>query len=184
MKKFLSDKENATILTISVIAFIIGCLAINPIISFLIIGVADFFLFLPDLKKKIKEYHLQDRVHLLGHKTDVENYIDIADVMVLPSYFETFGLVLAEGMAMQKPAIAFNVGGISEVISDKETGFLVKYNDDDDLVNKINILAQDKDLCSKMGINARKKVEKDFANQIMIKKIIEIYNEIIDNKTN
>ena len=35
-----------------------------------------------------------------------------------------------------------------------------------------------------MGINARKKVEKDFANQIMIKKIIEIYNEIIDNKTN
>ena len=54
MKKFLSDKENATILTISVIAFIIGCLAINPIISFLIIGVADFFLFLPDLKKKIK----------------------------------------------------------------------------------------------------------------------------------
>ena len=62
--------------------------------------------------------------------------------------------------------------------------YLVKYNDDDDLVNKINILAQDKDLCSKMGINARKKVEKDFANQIMIKKIIEIYNEIIDNKTN
>ena len=54
MKKFLSDKENATILTISVIAFIIGCLAINPIISFLIIGVADFFLFLPDLKKRIK----------------------------------------------------------------------------------------------------------------------------------
>ena len=137
-----------------------------------------------DLKKKIKEYHLQDRVHLLGHKTDVENYIDIADIMVLPSYFETFGLVLAEGMAMQKPAIAFNVGGIGEVISDKETGFLVKYNDDDDLLNKINILAQDKDLCSKMGINARKKVEKDFANQIMIKKLIEVYNEIIDNKTN
>lgn len=137
-----------------------------------------------DLKKKIKEYHLQDKVHLLGHKTDVENYIDIADVMVLPSYFETFGLVLAEGMAMQKPAIAFNVGGIGEVISDKETGFLVKYNDDDDLVNKINILAQDKDLCSKMGVIARKKVEKDFANQIMIKKIIEVYNEIIDNKTN
>lgn len=54
MKKFLSDKENVTILTVSVIAFIIGCLAINPIISFLIIGIADFFLFLPDLLKKRK----------------------------------------------------------------------------------------------------------------------------------
>ena len=58
------------------------------------------------------------------------------------------------------------------------TGFLVKYNDDDDLLNKINRLAQDKDLCNKMGINARKKVEKDFANQIMIKKLIEVYVSI------
>ena len=72
----------------------------------------------------------------------------------------------------------FYVGGIGEVISDKETGFLVKYNNDDDLVNKINILAQDKDLCSKMGVIARKKVEKDFANEIMIKKLEEIYKSL------
>lgn len=62
MKKFLSDKENVTILTVSVIAFIIGCLAIHPIISFLIIGVADFFLFLPDLFKKLKSNEKKDRI--------------------------------------------------------------------------------------------------------------------------
>ena len=56
---------------------------------------------LGSLKQKVKEHNLQDRVHLLGHKTDVENYEDMADVVVLPSYFETFGLVLAEGMAME-----------------------------------------------------------------------------------
>lgn len=73
MKKFLSDKENATILTISVIAFIIGCLAINPIISFLIIGVADFFLFLPDLKKKIKSKQPSKKENLKdGIKDKVE----------------------------------------------------------------------------------------------------------------
>ena len=131
-----------------------------------------------DLKKKIKEYHLQDRVHLLGHKTDVENYEEMADVVVLPSYFETFGLVLAEGMAMEKPAVAFKVGGVPEVIEDNKTGFVVDYDNDDELVAKLAILAKTPDLCKQMGINARKKVVKDFANEIMIKKLEVIYESL------
>lgn len=130
------------------------------------------------LKQKVKEYNLQDRVHLLGHKTDVENYEDMADVVVLPSYFETFGLVLAEGMAMEKPAVAFKVGGVPEVIEDNKTGFVVDYDNDDELVEKLAILAKNPDLCKQMGINARKKVVKDFANEIMIKKLEVIYDSL------
>ena len=130
------------------------------------------------LKQKVKEYNLQDRVHLLGHKTDVENYEDMADVVVLPSYFETFGLVLAEGMAMEKPAVAFKVGGVPEVIEDNKTGFVVDYDNDDELVEKLAILAKNPDLCKQMGIQARKKVAKDFANEIMIKKLEEIYKSL------
>lgn len=130
------------------------------------------------LKQKVKEYNLQDRVHLLGHKTDVENYEDMADVVVLPSYFETFGLVLAEGMAMEKPAVAFKVGGVPEVIEDNKTGFMVDYDNDDELVEKLAILAKNPDLCKQMGIQARKKVAKDFANEIMIKKLEEIYKSL------
>ena len=133
---------------------------------------------LGSLKQKIKEYNLQDRVHLLGHKTDVENYEDMADVVVLPSYFETFGLVLAEGMAMEKPAVAFKVGGVPEVIEDNKTGFVVDYDNDDELVEKLAILAKNPDLCKQMGINARKKVVKDFANEIMIKKLEVIYDSL------
>lgn len=133
---------------------------------------------LDSLKQKVKEYNLQDRVHLLGHKTDVENYEDMADVVVLPSYFETFGLVLAEGMAMEKPAVAFKVGGVPEVIEDNKTGFMVDYDNDDELVEKLAILAKNPDLCKQMGIQARKKVAKDFANEIMIKKLEEIYKSL------
>lgn len=133
---------------------------------------------LSDFKQKIKEYNLQNRVHLLGHKTDVENYEDMADVVVLPSYFETFGLVLAEGMAMEKPAVAFSVGGVPEVIEDNKTGFMVDYDNDDELVEKLAILAKNPDLCKQMGIQARKKVAKDFANEIMIKKLEEIYDSL------
>lgn len=133
---------------------------------------------LGSLKQKVKEHNLQDRVHLLGHKTDVENYEDMADVVVLPSYFETFGLVLAEGMAMEKPAVAFKVGGVPEVIEDNKTGFVVDYDNDDELVEKLAILAKNPDLCKQMGIQARKKVAKDFANEIMIKKLEEIYKSL------
>ena len=133
---------------------------------------------LGSLKQKIKEYNLQDRVHLLGHKTDVENYEEMADVVVLPSYFETFGLVLAEGMAMEKPAIAFKVGGVPEVIEDNKTGFVVDYDNDDELVEKLAILAKNPDLCKQMGMNAREKVVKEFANEIMIKKLEEIYKSL------
>lgn len=133
---------------------------------------------LGSLKQKVKEHNLQDRVHLLGHKTDVENYEDMADVVVLPSYFETFGLVLAEGMAMEKPAVAFKVGGVPEVIEDNKTGFVVDYDNDDELVEKLAILAKNPDLCKQMGIQARKKVAKDFANGIMIKKLEEIYKSL------
>ncbi len=62
MKKFLSDKENITILTVSVIAFIIGCLTIHPLLAFLIIALADFFLFLPDLMKKFKNREKKRKV--------------------------------------------------------------------------------------------------------------------------
>ncbi len=133
---------------------------------------------LSDFKQKIKEYNLQNRVHLLGHKTDVENYEDMADVVVLPSYFETFGLVLAEGMAMEKPAVAFSVGGVPEVIEDNKTGFVVDYDNDDELVEKLAILAKNPDLCKQMGMNAREKVVKEFANEIMIKKLEEIYKSL------
>ena len=133
---------------------------------------------LSTLKQKIKEYNLESRVHLLGHKIDVENYVDIADIIVLPSYFETFGLVLAEGMAMEKPAVAFSVGGIPEVIDDQQNGFLIDFNDDNMFVEKLNNLANDRKLIESMGIKAREKIKADFSNQEMMKNLLEIYDKL------
>ena len=134
---------------------------------------------LSQLKQLVNEYNIADRVHLLGHKTDVENYLDMADVITLPSYFETFGLVLAEGMAMEKPAVAFSVGGVPEVIDDGKTGFLVPYNDDKKLFARLNFLFEHSDLCKEMGKNARKKVQADFSNDVMMKNLLAVYDELI-----
>lgn len=132
-----------------------------------------------DLRHLIKKYGLENRVHLLGHKNDVENYLDMADAVVLPSYFETFGLVLAEGMAMAKPAAAFAVGGIPEVIDDGRTGFLAPMGDDKALFDKLNFLAEHRDICRQMGQAAREKIKADFSKEMMMEKLLKVYEKCL-----
>ncbi|WP_196594381.1 glycosyltransferase family 4 protein [Pectinatus sottacetonis] len=134
------------------------------------------------LRWQIWKNNLSAKVHFLGHKQDVENYLAAADIVVLPSYFETFGLVLAEGMAAQLPAVAYDVGGISEIIKDNTTGFLVPYGNIPQLYKKLYTLAADKPHRLKMGINARIDVKNRFSTSVMVKSIISIYNDCLSNK--
>lgn len=130
------------------------------------------------LKSLIKEYKLENNVHCIGHVDNVEDFVRLSDVVVLPSYFETFGLALAEGMAMGKAGVAYNIGGIPEIIKDKENGFLVKYKDIDDLYDKLSLLAGDRLLCKSLGMNAYNDIKNNLSVERMMDKIEDIYNNI------
>lgn len=132
------------------------------------------------LQGKIKSAGLAGRVHCLGHHTDVERYLNVADVTVLPSNFETFGLVLAEGMTMGKPAIAFSVGGTPEVIDDGYTGFLVEKGNEKELYEKIRQLDQDRDLLRRMSEAGERYVREHFTVEQMADGLEEIYKEVLD----
>ncbi|MDY6085028.1 MAG: glycosyltransferase family 4 protein [Dialister sp.] len=127
------------------------------------------------LKKRIQSLGLSERVYCLGHHTDVERYVNGADVMVLPSRFETFGLVLAEGMAMGKPAIAFATGGTPEVIDDGYTGFLVEQGNERELYEKINCLDKDRVLLKQMSGEGIRQVRERFSLEKMIDDLENIY---------
>lgn len=118
---------------------------------------------------------LQQRVHCLGHQLQVERFINAADVVVLPSKFETFGLVLAEGLAMEKAAVAYAVGGTPEVIDDGRTGYLAKAGDVDDLYQKLLQLADRREYCREMGQKGRQYVAEHFSEEEMIKNILDVY---------
>lgn len=75
------------------------------------------------LQSQIDQLGLQDRVSLLGARDDVVALLNAADVFVLPSRFEGFGLVVAEAMACAKPVVATDAGGVAEVMG--EHGWLV-----------------------------------------------------------
>lgn len=130
------------------------------------------------LKSLIKEYKLENNVHCIGHVDNVEDFVCLSDVVVLPSDFETFGLALAEGMAMGKAGVAYNIGGIPEIIKDKENGFLVKYKDIDDLYDKLSLLAGDRLLCKSLGMNAYNDIKNNLSVEKMMDKIEDIYNSV------
>lgn len=130
------------------------------------------------LKYRIWKNNLQKRVHCLGHIVDVQNVLNGADVMVLPSNFETFGLVLAESMAMRKPVVTYAVGGTPEVVEHENTGFLVEKNNLNELHQRLRMLAESNELRIKMGNQGRNLVENRFDSKIMLDKLIGIYRNL------
>ena len=133
---------------------------------------------LPVLKRQVRQLGLSEKVICLGHRTDVAYCLQMADVLVLPSRFETFGLVLAEGMAMGKPAIAFDVGGTSEVIKDGETGFLVEKNNTQELYEKIKQLDEDRVLLSTFSTQGMHWVRERFTTKKMVDELEVIYKKL------
>lgn len=84
---------------------------------------------LPKIQWKIKEMGLEDRVHFLGKQDDIAHVISMADILLLPSEKESFGLVALEAMACGIPTVGSLAGGIPELVSHGETGFLAPIGD-------------------------------------------------------
>ena len=106
-----------------------------------------------DLKKKVKEDNIKD-VIFTGSRTDVENIIPSCDVLVLPSFSESFGLVLIEALACGKPVIGSNVGGITEIIN-SDVGELVDPNDVSSIAKAIDNIIIDEEYRLELASNAR-----------------------------
>ena len=96
-------------------------------------------------------------MHRLGHVDDdvYRSALSAAEILVLPSEYEAFGIVLLEAAAAATPVIGTRVGGIPEAMSDGENGFLVDYKDPVMLANKISSLIGDEKLCQELGNHGR-----------------------------
>ncbi len=87
-----------------------------------------------------------ERVRFMGNQQRVENLFSCADVFLLPSYYESFGLAALEAMACGVPVVAADVGGVSEVIENGVNGYLVGPDDYDGGGEKLKMLATDDSL--------------------------------------
>lgn len=121
-------------------------------------------------ERQCRELGICDHVRFLGKQEQVEEVLSIADLFLIPSGSETFGLAALEAMSCSVPVISSNIGGLPEVNIDGETGYLCDLDDVECMAEKaVNILS-DKKLHKKMSKNARKNAEK-----FEMGKIIRIY---------
>ncbi|MDY6844086.1 MAG: glycosyltransferase family 4 protein [Thermodesulfobacteriota bacterium] len=105
------------------------------------------------VRKKIERYGLTDHVTFWGKVAweEVGRYYANADIFVVPSLYEPYGMVFAEAMSYRLPIIATHTGGIPEIVYDNENGILVPPKDVGALANALSILAKDKPLRNLLG---------------------------------
>jgi len=118
------------------------------------------------LMERTKNLGLQNNTTFTGKLTldEVREIMKDCYVFALPSINEGFGRVFIEAMALSKPVIATNVGGVPEIVKDGTNGFLVELKDVEALSNKLEALLSDLELAKNMGTEGRKFVENTFSN--------------------
>lgn len=144
-----------------------------PQAKFLIVGKGKLD---KKLKKLVKRQDLDSSVIFTGFREDIHSIIDRLDLLVHPSLWEGFGLVLLEAMAMGKPIVATNVGGIPEVVKNKETGILVSAKDSKVLAKVIIHLLKDRSLAARLGEMGKLTFKERFQADKMAEEIERIYN--------
>ncbi|MDY6833344.1 MAG: glycosyltransferase family 4 protein [Chloroflexota bacterium] len=104
-----------------------------------------------------------------------------AHILVLPSLLESFPMSILEGMACGLPAIASDVGDVSELVKDGITGFLVPKGDHMALATKINYLIENPSLRILMSQNSRELVSDNYSAELMGKKTLDLYDRAVKN---
>lgn len=96
------------------------------------------------------EYNLSSRICFTGFLQSPMNYMPFFDLLVLPTYEETFGLVVAEAMLMKVPVLGSNAGGVPEIITHESNGLLFETKNYNDLQDKIDMLIENSQLREKI----------------------------------
>lgn len=136
----------------------------------------------PELSKivrKVKEAELSDRVIFCGKQDDVAQIISLADVMLLPSEKESFGLVALEAMACGVPTVGSYAGGIPELITHGETGYLAPIGDTGQMAQYVQQLLTDQQLYQAMSAACLDRARHTFCNDLITMQYEEIYYRVL-----
>lgn len=124
---------------------------------------------------------ISEKVLFLGKQDNLEELYSISDLMLLLSEKESFGLVVLEAMACGVPCIGTNIGGIPEVISDGENGFLCELGDIETIAKKGTALLTNEAMHRRFSVEAIKSAHKNFRAELIVSQYEDIYYELLKN---
>jgi D-inositol-3-phosphate glycosyltransferase len=131
------------------------------------------------LEKLKAEVGMHDLVAFLGSRAQdtLPYYYSAAEVCVVPSHYESFGLVALEAMACGTPVIASRVGGLQHTVEDGITGFLVPAGEPDALAEKLRLVLLDRELRARLSMHALQKAQ-TYTWQAVAEHMLSLYEEL------
>lgn len=136
---------------------------------------------LPYCKKLAIDLGLKEKVIFIedAHEEIKLQALSIADVCVIPSDYESFGLIALEAEASGVPVIASECGGLKYLLEERKTGLFLKERTTKEIAEKIIYLLRDDGLRKQMGENA-KEIARNFSWQVVADKLLEVYEETLE----
>jgi glycosyltransferase involved in cell wall biosynthesis len=131
------------------------------------------------IRAAVDRLGLGGRVHFLGFREDVPAILRTLDALALASAHEGMPASLLEGMAAELPVVATSVGGVPELVRDRETGFLIDSGDVEALAARLAWLHDHREEARLMGERGRRRVEAEYSLKTMARRLDDIYAELL-----
>jgi glycosyltransferase involved in cell wall biosynthesis len=131
-------------------------------------------------EERLRAWHREGVIEWLGQVDDVGALWAGAHIAVLPSYYEGLPKSLLEAAACGRPMVATDVSGCREIVKEGETGLLVPVGDAQALARAIASLAKDADLRRRLGGAARRRVEENYAESVVVAETLALYRSLLE----
>jgi N-acetyl-alpha-D-glucosaminyl L-malate synthase BshA len=139
-----------------------------------ILAGADFSPFMPEVRR----LGLEDRIVVREQVSEIEDYLQAADIGLFTSDMESFCLSILEAMCFGCPSVATEVGGVPEVVETGKSGLLAPAGDVDSLARAVESLISDPQLRSRMGAEARRRAKRLFSAETIVSRYVDLYRRV------
>ena len=131
------------------------------------------------VRHRARQLEVLDQTIFVGKQAKIADYLAVADVFLLPSQEESFGLAALEAQACEVPVVATRIGGIPEVVSDGETGFLSSVGDIEKMASDALKFVKDDELRRAFGLRGRELAISRYSSEKIIPQYINFYEKIL-----
>ncbi len=131
------------------------------------------------VRHRAKQLEVLDQTIFVGKQAKIADYLAVADVFLLPSQEESFGLAALEAQACEVPVVATRIGGIPEVVSDGETGFLSSVGDTEKMASDALKFVKDDELRRAFGLRGRELAISRYSSEKIIPQYIGFYEKVL-----
>ena len=131
------------------------------------------------VRHRAKQLNVQDHAIFVGKQARIADYLAVADVFLLPSQEESFGLAALEAQACEVPVVATRIGGIPEVVTDGESGFLSNVGDTEKMADDALKFIKDDEMRRAFGSRGRELAVSRYSSEKIIPQYINFYEKVL-----